>query len=220
MLDTARRIDSALSDVWHCRLDRYAPLCVSDDPYDGGYDLEEEPSPCGDFSEIAKLVGGGRPVVLAFFCYDTRATFSVYFTEVDDNGHTVTVAVEPTFVFHTNDDYPEPGRWFEGWLISLVVGTQAQVCVYGNREVIDKSMALASVLEALRRPRYEALDPMVIVQRLRTGDLLELPDPVFHAISVELMETREIRALIKSRAHAPGLQHKVVPGYHVLSNIF
>lgn len=219
VVDTVQRIEAGMGEAWQCRLDRYAFLRVSDDPYDGGYELAGELEPCEGGSKVAELAATGRPFGLAYLCQGPKATFAVYFTEVAANAHTLTVAVEKTFVYHRDDEHTVAGRWFQGWLVSLASAVGADVCVYGNREIIDKSMDLAAVLESLKRPRYEAVDPGQVLERLRKGDLLALPDPVFHAIKVELVGEVEIEGLLKQRAHPGTLEYKIAPGYHVLANI-
>ena len=219
VIDTILRIDDGLCDAWSCSLEQFAYLRVSDDPYDGGYELAGELSPCSGESALAEIAAAGREFGLAYICRDTRATFAVYFTEIDVGMHTVTVSVESSYVYHRDDEHPQPGRWFEGWLVSLAVAVQADVCSYGNRELIDNAMEFSEVLARLRRPRYEALDPVEVLRRLRSGEILQLPDPVFHSISVDLIGVPEVRAIMNDVGGAPSLEYKLAPGYHVLSNI-
>ncbi|MCX4240156.1 hypothetical protein [Paraliomyxa miuraensis] len=218
LLEAVERVENEVCPQWHCRLDRALFLRPSSDPYDGGITTDGELEPCTSVEAVAELARTGKPLGLAYIAYPTRANFYLEFFDISEDGYSLAASIESSILYHKDDEY-ESCRWFEGWLISLVVALRPSVCAYGNTEIIDPNMEFSKVLEGLRRVRYKALDPAQILERLRTGDLLELPDPVFHAISIDLIETPEIRTLMKTRPQAPGLEYKVAPGYHVLSNL-
>ncbi|MCX4240155.1 hypothetical protein [Paraliomyxa miuraensis] len=204
VLDAVERIEDAVCVPWHCRLQESALLRPSYDAFDGGLELDGELEPCESMRAVAQVAKAGKPFALVYLSYDTRANFVVYFFDVAEDGFRATVSVESSYVWFRNDEY-SPGRWFEGFLISLVSAFGADVCGYGR----DDAYGL----------KHESIEVADILERLRTGDLLELPNPIFHAISVELIERSEIVSLMRSRPCSPRLEYKVAPGYHVLMDV-
>lgn len=204
VLDAVERIEEMVCIPWHCRLQESALLRPSYDAFDGGLELDGELEPCESMRAVARVAEAGKPFALVYLSFDTRANFVVYFFDLSEDGFRATVSVESSYVWFRNDEFG-PGRWFEGFLISLVSAFGADVCGYGR----DAAYSLM----------HESLEPAAILDRLRTGDLFELPNPIFHAISVGLINRSEIVALMKSRPCSPRLEYKVAPGYHVLMDI-
>jgi len=219
IIDAVQRINDHLCAPWRCKLTQYAYVCRSDDPYEGGYEMDgEEMPPCESMEDVRALIAEGRAFCLIYLSSDTRANFYVHFTEIEADAFTVTIDVETSFIYYRNDEY-ERGQWFEAWLTSLAIAIGADICVYGVTEVLDASMPMEELLERLQEPLYEALDPATVLDRLRRGDLLALPDPGFHAISIDLIESSEIQSLVKKGPCAPRLVYRAAPGYHILANI-
>lgn len=219
LLTAVERIDEELCRPWRSLLVRSVRLRPSDDPYDGGLEALEEHEPCKTIAEVRALAKTGRPFGLVYLAADTRAEFHLAFHDITKDGYTITASVESSIVYFKDDGHTTAGQWFQGWLVSLVTALRSKVCAYGNTVLMDPNAELSQVLAALRRPRYVALDPAEVLARLRTGDLLELPSPVFHAISTELIARDEIVRLMKKRPCAPRLEYKLAPEHHILSNI-
>lgn len=216
---TIERIADGVCSPWHCAPTHLGRLARSTDPYDGGFALDGELVECSS-QDIRRVAEDERPFALLYVAYGPRANFGVHFTDITQDGHTVTVELDRTMVYHHDDDFPERGRWFEGFLISLVIAVGAAVCAAGDTVVVDdKNMSLAEITELMKRPRYFALDPDTVLERLRRGDLLSLPGPVLHAFAAGLLDVAESKLLAKQAKAAKGLAYKQAPGYHVFSNI-
>ncbi len=218
ILEAVELVQAQVCPQWRCRLDRAAFLRPSNDPYDGGMTIDGELEPCTSLDAVTDLARTGRPLGLAYIAHPTRANFYLEFFDITKDEYSLAASIESSILYHKDEDY-EQSQWFEGWLISLVTALRPSVCVYGNTELIDPKAPLSQVLEALRRVRYKALDPAEVLARLRTGDLLELPSPVWHAIRTDLIQRAEIVALMKKRPCAPRLALKLAPEHHILSNL-
>lgn len=205
VLDMVERLDDQLCEPWRCRLQESVSLRPSYDAYDGGLELDGELKPCETIQDVERVAKVGKPFALVYVSYDTRATFSVYVFDIAEDGFGATVAVESSMVWFRNDEHSTPGRWFEGFLISLVAALRADVCGYGR--------------DAAYGIQHESLEPAQILARLRTGDLLELPNPIFHAISIDLIDRSEIISLMKKRPCSPRLEYKISPDHHVLMDV-
>jgi hypothetical protein len=205
VLELVERIEDQVCEPWRCRLQESVVLRPSHDAYDGGLEFDGELEPCETPRDVERVVKVGKPFALVYLSSDTRATFALYVFDVGDDGYSATVAMESSMVWYRNDEYSTPGRWFEGFLISLVGALRAEVCGYGR--------------DAAYGINHESLDPAQILARLRTGDLLELPNPIFHAISVDLIDRSEILSLMKKRPCSPRLEYKISPDHHVLMDV-
>lgn len=217
---TVQRIEEYICQPWNCQLDGFALLQVSDDPYEGGYEMVGDlATPCTEYGDVTHLIDGRNPFGIVYYVRDIPSYFYVHFTEIEDEGHTVTIDMETTMVYRRDDEHPKNGEWIQAWLTSMAFAVDADVCAYGNRDVYEGPYTKEEIYEALRRPRYEALKPEIVLDELRHERLLEYPDPVFHAIRYELANPFEIRRLMEERPKADGLVYKIAPGYHILSNI-
>ncbi len=219
VIESVARIREGLRSPWGCRLERFVALQPSDDPYAGGLEAAGEEEPCESTAEVQRRMEPGRSFALVYAVVETRAEFVVAFHDITSDDHAITASVDASIVHAKNDEHSTAGQWFESWLIALVTALRPSVCAYGNTYLMDPNADLSLVLEALRRPRYVALDPSDVLARLRKGDLLELPSPVFHAISTSLTDHAEIDRLMKQRPCAPRLAYKLAPEHHVLSNM-
>ncbi|MBC8071601.1 MAG: hypothetical protein IAG13_24965, partial [Deltaproteobacteria bacterium] len=188
-------------------------------PYDGGLEAAGEQQPCKTIDDVRALVASRQPFGLIYLAIDTRAEFDLAFHDVDERGYNVTANIEKSLVYYKDEEHGNSGRWLEGFLISIVTALAPKVCAYGNTMLMDPDAELSVVLAALRRVRYIALDPEEVVGRLRTGDLLALPWPVFHAIRTDLIQRSEIVALMKRRPCSPRLEYKLAPEHHVLMDV-
>lgn len=213
------RVHEELCPPFRSVLVRSVFLRPSAEPYDGGLEAVGEQEPCKTLADVQLLAGTGRAFGLVYLAADTRAEFHLAFHDITKEGFTITGSVESSLVYFKDDEHSTAGQWFESWLIALVTALRPSVCAYGNTYLMDPNADLSLVLEALRRPRYVALDPADVLARLRKGDLLELPSPVFHAISTSLTDRAEIDRLMKQRPCAPRLAYKLAPEHHVLSNM-
>lgn len=205
VLDMVDRFAEQVCEPWRCRLQEAALLRPSHDAFDGGLELDGELEPCETTRGVARLLKTGRPFALAYASFDTRATFALYVFAVSDDGFAATMAIESSMVWFRNDEHSTPGRWFEGFLISVAGALQADVCGYGR----DDAYGI----------KHESLEPNQILARLRTGDLLELPNPIFHAVGVDLIDRSEILALMKKRPRSPRLEYKISPTHHILMDV-
>lgn len=218
LLEAVELVQAQVCPQWRCRLDRAAFLRSSDDPYDGGMTLDGELEPCTTLESVAELARAGRPLGLAYTAHPTRANFYLEFFDITKEGYSLAASIESSILYHKDEEYGQ-SQWFEGWLISLVTALRPGVSVYGNTELIDPNAPLSQVLAALRRVRYKSVDPAEILTRLRTGNLLELPSPVWHAIHTDLIQRAELVSLMKKRSFAPRLTLTQGPEHHILSNL-
>ena len=218
LLEAVDLVQTHVCPPWRCQLDRAAFLRSSDDPYDGGMTIDGELAPCTTLDAVAELARTGKPLGLSYISYPTRANFYLEFFDIAKDAYSLAVSFESSILYHKNEEYGQ-SQWFEGWLVSLVTALRPGVCVYGNTELIDPNAPLSQGLAALRRVRYKAIDPGEVLDRLRAGDLLELPSPVWHAIRTDLMKRAELVSLMKKRPCAPRLTLALAPEHHILSNL-
>lgn len=221
LLDAVARIDSELCELWRCRLKEAVYLRKSSDPYAGGLELDGDFFECTTLADVESIASINRPFALVYGAVDPRSEFNLAFHDVTEDGYTITGGVESNMVYFRDDDeYSTSGQWFEGMLISLVTVLNAKVCAYGNTVTVkDKNMSLDDIKAAMRRVRYIDLSPDEVLERLRTGDLLELPYPVFHAISTDLIGKDEIDKLMKSRPCSPRVEYKQSPAHHIFTDL-
>lgn len=229
--ETVQRVEQNLCTQWPSRLYGFARIEESDDPYEGGYEMVgDDMSLCNGMDEVAPLIEGTEPFGLVYLVQGIPSFFYLYFTEIDNTGHTVTVDMETSMAYYRDQDHPKDGEWIQAWLISLAFAINSDVCVYGIRHIPEPRIPGESVDEWLERRRpameafltrrlFDALDPAAILDDLRHGRLLEYADPSLHAIRYDLISPSEIRHLMQERPKAEGLIYKLAPGYHILSNI-
>lgn len=218
-LDAIACIRRDVCPAWYCAPQRYTVLCVSDDPYDGGLDRVGDDIPFDGLEAIERLIEYRSPFSLTYLAVPTRAEFVIGFHDIEDDGYMITATAESSIFYHKDDDYHESWRWFEGWLISLVIALGPSVCAFGNTRLYVPNRSREEILQALQRKRFIALAPEDVLDSLRRGELLLYPDPVFHALRLDLISPGEIRRLIKYHPHEPRLEYKIAPGYHILSNL-
>ena len=99
----------------------------------------------------------------------------------------------------------ERGRWLDGFLTSVVGAFEPLACSYGTTPP--------------NQIEYKSIDPASLLASLRTGKLLGLTRPVFHALSVKLIDLTEIRAALKEHAPAHDPDYRMAPGYHLLGHV-
>ena len=132
------------------------------------------------------------------------AEFYFYLFDITPAEFSITLALESSLVHYRNSDF-DSGQWLEGLLTSIVCVLGPLVCGYGTDNAY--------------RIKHESLDPGVVLNRLRSGELLRIPRPTFHAISTELIDKSEINALIEKYKPKPDPEYRMAPGYHLLGRI-
>jgi hypothetical protein len=198
-------VQEAMARNWGSTIREVVQLRPSQDAYDGGLELAGDFLPCDSVRELRTLAGGWREFAVVYVVRDVPAECYLYVFGIDEADFGVTAAVDSSLVWYRNDDYPEPGKWFEGFLITIATAFEPAVCGYGRDDAY--------------RIKHESIDANAILDNVRDGKLLTIPQPVFHAIRRDLIDKDEIDALMKTHRHSPTLVYRQSPKHHVLADI-
>jgi hypothetical protein len=187
--------------------DRFAALKPEEDPltaaYNGGLDLAEDMVPCRTRSEVLLKARGWSAWGLSLLARPVPGYVYAYVFDLGNDEWSSAVSFDTSMLTYETSDLPR-GEWLRGLLVSLVAALGSEVCGYGA----DRAYRL----------RYEALDPSVIIQRLRAGELFTMPYPNFHAISAKLVKVEEMADLLDRLPRSQFLQYRLATaGYHILS---
>jgi len=203
------RIASALGhigervwDPWKIDFRSWARLRVSNEDFDGGLELVGEPQDCESESAALSRGGEGEPFALSYLTRAVPGMLHLYFFDIRKDGFSTTLSFDAGIVYHESPWF-ERGQFLRGLLTSLVRAFGAEACGYG--------------LDDAYKVKHESLDLPATLARLKTGSLLSIPCPVFHAFSVSRIAEEEIRGLMKSRPTNPRLQYNRSGDYHILS---
>lgn len=202
--DEVERLERTLSGRWKTELRRAARLRPSHKTYDGGLELEGDIVNCRSIADAMSITEGSKAFGLIYLARPVPAHLYFYFFDMAADAFSFSLSIESSIVYYRNDDFPS-GCWLEGVLTSIVCSMGPLVCGYGA----DNAYQLQHV----------PLDPDVVLTRLRSGELLRLPRPTFHAISTKLIDKNEIDALIEQYKPSPSPNYRMAPGYHVLGSI-
>jgi hypothetical protein len=182
---------------------QFTRLHPTNDPFYVGFAPDDEYVDCGTFDDLIELVKrhtlfGTVHLVPYIPGYIYPEVYSV-----DENEFSLTMAIDSSLVYWEDDRY-ERGQWFKMMLTTLTASLRSQVCGYGTGYPAE----------------FRSLSPAEIVALLRSGDLLNTAYPSYHAISVDLISTGEVRKAMARREITPEnrkLKHEVsVSGYHLL----
>jgi hypothetical protein len=204
VFDVMGRVDEVLRGRFGGALREIARLRPSGEEYDGGLELDGEFSKCDALAKAEEMTRGWKAYGLIYPMREVKARCYFYVYDISDVSFCTSLSFESSVVYFRNDDF-DSGEWLERFLISMVGALRPLVCGYG----LDDAYAV----------RHEPLPPEEVLARLRTGELLSLPRPIFHAISVSLIEAEEIEGLIKKFAPRPSPDYRMAPGYHVLGRV-
>jgi hypothetical protein len=201
-LEVLERLDKALREPWQSPLREVIRLKPSYDDFDGGLELDGDFRKCESPRDAIEMAAGSDAFGLVYSARKIPADFCFYLFDIGPGEFSVTSAFESSIVYYKNDEF-DSGEWLEGLLTSIVCALKPLVCGYGCDDAY--------------RCRHESLNPDAVLARLRTGELLGLPRPIFHAIATSLIDKSEIDALIAQYNPAPILKYRMAPGYNILS---
>ena len=195
---------NAVFDRWNCTLRQLVHLRPSSGEDDGGLAYAGEPCPMTLLSEVVPSLHGSEPFALICLARDPGARFNFVVFNRSENEFALTLDVSPKMVVYETPER-ERGRWLDGLLTSIVGAFEPLACSYGTTPPNE--------LE------YESIDPALLLASLRTGKLLQLTRPVFHALSVKLIELTEIRTILAEHASTHDPDYRMAPGYHLLGHV-
>ena len=204
VLPVLDRLDAALRQRWQTQLKRVARLRPSNDAYDGGLKLDGEPEACDSPQSALGAMKGAQAFGLIYLATGIPAQLYFYLFDFAAGELSLTLSFDSSIVFFKSDEF-ERGQWLEGLLTTITCELKPLVCGYGR--------------DAAYMCKHESLNPSLVLKRLRSGELLKLPKPIYHAISTSLIDTNEIVALIDEHKPEPRPRYRLAPGYHVLNNI-
>jgi hypothetical protein len=202
ILEALERLDKALREPWQSPLREVVRLKPSYDDFDGGLELDGDFIKCDSPRDAIEKAAGSDAFGLIYLARKIPAEFYFYLFDIGSEEFSVTLSLESSIVYYKNDEF-DSGEWLEGLLTSIVCALKPLVCGYGR--------------DAAYECKHESLNPEVILERLRAGELLGLPRPIFHSIATSLIDKSEIDALIAQYKPAPSLKYRMAPGYHILS---
>ena len=198
------RVYDAVRIQWRSTLREVARLRPSGQEYDGGLELASGFLRCSNLAEAADLVEGAPAFGVVFLARQARAEWYLYVFDMDDHGFSVTISVESSIVHHHDEQFDD-GELLEGLLTTVVIELQVAACGYGKDDAYNVDQ--------------KALDPGPVLERLRSGELLSLPRPIFHAFSIDLVTKQEIDALIEQHQPDPDPEYRQALGYHLLGRV-
>jgi hypothetical protein len=204
LVESLERLDEALSRRWESTLRHVARLQPSFDDYDGGLELVGEFQECDSPRKASAMMERSDAFGLIYVARVIPAMFYFYLFDRAPKEFSITLSVDSSIVYYRTDDF-DSGQWFEGLLTTIVCALRPSVCGYGY----DDAYGI----------KHESLDPGVVLSRLRSGELLGLRRPTFHAISTKLIEKSEIDALIEQYKPNPSPNYRMAPGYHILGSV-
>jgi hypothetical protein len=203
-LETAARIDSYVCGPWRCSLKQAVLLRPSGDAYDGGLELAGDFVDISELSQLNGLFREGTPFGLSYLARDVHANFDVYFFDVAHDRFGISIDVESSLVWYGNSEFT-PGRWFEGFVLAIVNALRPEVVGYGRDAALPTS--------------HESLDVSIVLKRLRDGQLISLPHPIFYAISTKVISVEEVAEIRRRYVGSPRIEYKLAPGYHLFMDV-
>jgi hypothetical protein len=133
---------------------------------------------------------------------EARGNVDLYFFAIAKDSFGARLVVESSMPYYEREENPK-GEWLVKLLLSAVSALGCKVSGYGTDDAYEDG--------------YDALDPTVVLGRLRAGELFAIRRPQFYAISSELISQDEMITLLDRYPKAPRLQYKLsTTGYHVL----
>ena len=206
-LDALRRIDRDVSELWCAEIKAAGRLAPSDDSLDAGLELAGEMAPCDSVPGAVRGVGECDSLAVSYSASEPRAWYELYFFDILETSFASSVDVDSAIVYYASDEFP-CGRWLEGLLTSVAVALRPQVLGYGTHR--------------LYQPQHAALDCEEVLSLVRSGELLDVPRPTFHAISDTLISHEELESLVAQHrashlTRSVDLRHAL--GYHLLGRV-
>jgi hypothetical protein len=204
VFEAMHRLQETLYEPFRSTLREAVRLRPSGEAYDGGLELAGPIEPCDSLEKAQRIVEGASSFALVFLAHQIPAEFYLYLYDFRADSFGLTLTIESSIIYYRNDDRPS-GQWLEALLTATVCTLKPFVCGYGR--------------DAAYELKHEPLDPAVLMARLRSGELLSLPRPIFHAISTSLIESTEIESMIKLHKPTPDPEYRIAPGYHLLGRV-
>lgn len=204
VFDVLGQVNNVVEGKWQSTLREVVRLRPSNSDYDGGFELDGVIKKCESLQDAETITEGTGAFSLIYLAKDIPAEYYFYLFEIAPGEFSVTLSIESSIVYFENCEY-ESGQWLEGFLTSIVCVLKSSVCGYGS--------------DAAYSCKHESLDPDEVLRRLRSGELLQLPRPIFHAISNKLIDKNEIDALIAQYKPKASPKYRMAPGYHILGSV-
>ena len=198
------RVYDAVRVEWRSTLREVTRLRPSGQEYDGGLELDSDFLRCSTLAGAADLVEGAPAFAVIFLARQARAEWYLYVFDMGDGEFSASMAFDSSIVYHHDEQF-DYGELLEGLLTTVVIELQVAACGYGKDDAYNVDQ--------------KALDPGPVLERLRSGELLSLPRPIFHAFSIDLVTKQEIDALIEQHQPDPDPEYRQAPGYHLLGRV-
>jgi hypothetical protein len=201
--DALARLDQRVLPSSGLEYHDFAALRPDDDPYTGGLDLAQDLVPCHSRLEALTLAQGWTAWAISYLARQVPGDVNLYFFNIDLDSFGAAVSFDSSLLTFETDEL-ERGEWLRQLFITMTAALGCDVCGYGP----DTAYSI----------RYESLNPAVLVDRLRAGDLFTMRRPNFHAISVALIRPEEMTALLRRLPRSDFLDYRLsTTGYHILS---
>ncbi len=183
----------------------FVQLRRSRDPYDAGLAEHGERVPVASMDDLVQLAREHSLFGTVHLVPYVPGYLYFHVFDVKPESFSLTMSFDASLLTWESNRFAM-GEWVKSLLTMLAAGLRAEVCGYGKDPAYEVE--------------YESLSPARVVERLRSGELLQIWYPTFHAISVELISVSEVRTLMKNRTATlatQDLMHEVsATGYHLL----
>ena len=201
--DALKRIELRTFSQFGLEYDSFGAMRPDDDPWTGGFSLVDESVPCRSRVEALSLAGKWTAWGLSFLARQVPGYFNLEFFEIENDSFAVAGSFDTSMLSFESDEFAE-GQWLRGLFVAVVAALGCQICGYGKDDAYQT--------------RYESLSPAVILERLRKGEVFTMPDPSFHAISVDLVSPEEMTSLWEQLPRDKHLKYGIATtGYHIFS---
>ena len=183
----------------------FVPLRTSSDPWEYGLVEAGPRTPCDDFESLLAEVETATLFGSTHLAPYIPGSIYFHIFDVDEEGFSATASFDGSMMTWENENF-EMGQWVKAMLTLATAGLGASVCGYGKDPDYEVD--------------YASIDPQRVLSRLRSGDLLDIWYPTFHAISTTLIDTAEIEGLMRRRTPTLATQDLCYEesslGYHLL----
>lgn len=179
-------------------------LKTSDDPEDGGLALDGKFIPCSSLRQAQDIAEDWDCFALVWLDRAAIAEYYLYIFDAQQDSFACSMAFESSLAYHRTDESPSGAR-LEQLIFAITTCLDASVSGYG--------------LDSAYEVQHQPLSSEEVLGRLRSGELLSLPRPIFHLISTKLVSVEEVRALIREHNASPDPEHRVMGRYHALGRV-
>lgn len=183
----------------------FVPLRRSADPWEAGLVEAGPRTVCDGFDVLLERVAPATLFGSAHCAPDIPGWVYFHIFDVGDGGFSATASFDGSMLTWESGAFAM-GQWVKQLLTLATAGLGASVCGYGKDPDYEVD--------------YASLDAARVLSRLRSGELLDLWYPTFHAISTSLIDAAEVEALMNQRTASLAtrdLRYEKSPrGYHLL----